>query len=199
MKTCLLTGGTGLIGSQLLGELPDKGWNIIALTRRGSHGHHPGKGRGIQHISCDFSRDENRTEWPGKVDAVIHLAQSERFRDFPEHAEEIFRVNTLSTLSLLDHARSSGAKTFIYASSGGIYGTSAQPLKEEPFSPSLQMEFYPATKICSEMLCQAYRQHLRVIILRFFFVYGPGQRPAMLIPRMVNSVRDGKPVTLQGN
>jgi nucleoside-diphosphate-sugar epimerase len=58
--------------------------------------------------------------------------------------------------------------------------------------------FYLSTKICSEILAQNYSRFFNVAILRYFFVYGRGQRETMLIPRLIQRVREGQPILLQG-
>jgi nucleoside-diphosphate-sugar epimerase len=131
---------------------------------------------------------------------VIHLAQPAQFRDFPEQAEQMLQVNTVSTLHLLDYARCAGARTFIYASSGGIYGYGEQEFSEDvKIPPRNDLGFYLSTKLCSEILAENYTPFMNVIVLRFFFVYGVGQRRSMLIPRLVQSVMDGKPIILHGD
>src|SRR5262249_4890298 len=54
------------------------------------------------------------------------------------------------------------------------------------------------SKLCSEMLVQAYSHLFETVILRYFFVYGAGQRRSMLIPRLVDRVKSGEPIALQG-
>jgi nucleoside-diphosphate-sugar epimerase len=58
--------------------------------------------------------------------------------------------------------------------------------------------FYLGTKLCAEVLVENYTPYLNVVVLRLFFVYGPGQRKSMLIPRLVKSVAEERPITLQG-
>jgi nucleoside-diphosphate-sugar epimerase len=59
--------------------------------------------------------------------------------------------------------------------------------------------FYLGTKLCTEVLVQNYRHFFKAaVILRPFFIYGPGQRKDMLIPRLIESVRSGRPIELQG-
>jgi len=59
--------------------------------------------------------------------------------------------------------------------------------------------FYLCTKLCSENVAESYTPYMNVIVLRVFFVYGPGQRQGMLIPRLVRAVVNGKPIILQGS
>lgn len=197
MKHCLITGVTGLIGSALLRQISDN-WHIYSITRKTEYGIFGKKGN-INSIVLDLSQKWNDDLLPSNMDAVIHLAQSEHFRDFPEFSEDIFNVNTLSTLRLLEYARKAGAKTFIYASSGGIYGHGDEGFKEdEPISSKDKLGFYLGTKLCSEVLAENYTSYMNVIILRFFFVYGPGQRSDMLIPRLVKSIQKEQPIILHG-
>ena len=196
MKQCILTGASGLIGSHFLNTI-DEDWSIYAISR------HPLRNKisqdNIKYIDIDLAHKWNIDSLPKKADAVIHLAQSEHFRDFPNYAEDIFQVNTLTTLRLLDYARQAGATTFILASSGGIYGYGDHEFSEDTEIASRgDLGFYIGTKLCSEVIAENYTPFLNIIILRFFFVYGYNQRKTMLIPRLVKSVLDGKSITLHG-
>ena len=146
------------------------------------------------------ARDARFELLPQRFDGVIHLAQSEYFRDFPEHSLDVFEVNTISTLRLLDYALKAGAKTFIYASSGGVYGYSDDGFTEDAeIMQRGDLGFYLGTKLCSEILSDCYTSLMNVLVLRFFFVYGPGQSKGMLIPRLVDRVKEGKLIVLQGS
>ncbi|MCP5049788.1 MAG: NAD(P)-dependent oxidoreductase [bacterium] len=196
MKTCLVSGITGMIGHHLAGPL-SRDYHVIGITRQDNF--KDSQTDGIDYLQMDLVEEGGMDRLKSTADIVIHLAQSEHFREFPDKAEDVFRVNTLSTLQLLDHAKRSGAKTFILASSGGIYGYGDHEFSEDvTLSPRGDLGFYLGTKMCSEVIAENYTPYMNIIILRFFFVYGPGQRRSMLIPRLVRSVKDGRPVTLQG-
>jgi nucleoside-diphosphate-sugar epimerase len=170
-------------------------WQICSITHTVPTSHLDN----VEIQSVDLSAAWETHALPREVDAVIHLAQSEQFRDFPEQAEQVFHVNTVSTLRLLDYARRVGVRIFILASSGGVYGYGAQAFSEDtPLAYRGELEFYLITRLCSEIIAQNYTPSMSVIVLRFFFVYGPGQRCSMLIPRLVQAVSDGKPISLQG-
>jgi nucleoside-diphosphate-sugar epimerase len=80
-----------------------------------------------------------------------------------------------------------------------VYGVGENSFKEtDPFSIGKEIGFYLSGKACAEMLAQNYSAFMDVSILRFFFVYGPGQRTDMLIPRLINSVKQKKPILLFG-
>lgn len=195
MKKCLITGSTGLIGSALVQLLDQSDWQIYATVRSTAQA----LPANITPIPLDLAADWNSAALPSEIDAVIHLAQSERFREFPAGARDVFQVNVHSTFKLLEYARQAGARTFILASSGGIYGNSGVPFAEtDPITPSNEIGFYLSSKACADLMTQNYAQLMNIVILRFFFVYGPGQRSDMLIPRLVGSVKEGRPIILYG-
>jgi len=193
-RKCLITGASGLIGRQVVSNLRET-WTVLALTRKTEMNW---VGR-LDTIPCDLAQGWTTDILPDRVDAVIHLAQSQRYREFPAAAEDIFQVNVTSTHRLLDYAHRARAKTFVFASSGGVYGHGGQPFTEEgAVSVQGDIGFYLGTKLCSEILADNYTALMHVIILRFFFVYGPGQKEDRLIPRFFNSVREGRPIILHG-
>ncbi|HEX8528133.1 NAD-dependent epimerase/dehydratase family protein, partial [Allosphingosinicella sp.] len=105
----VVTGGGGLLGSHL-------------LTLLG--------GDDVQAPGREFDL-EQRPDWDSlgeRVDAIVYLAQSPHFRLFPERAADVFAVNSGEVLRALDYARRAGAKRFVYASTGGVYRPSAEPL-----------------------------------------------------------------------
>lgn len=190
-RRILVTGASGLIGSHLVRSFgPDD--EVYAVSRSGSI-------PGVKTISLDLGREWSIEDLPRDIDVVIHLAQSEHYREFPERAEDIFAVNTLSTLKLLDYARITGVRQFVLASTGGVYGSGADSFSEErTIAAKGELGFYVGTRLCSEILSECYQPWMNVVCLRFFFVYGEGQRRNMLIPRLVESVRAGKPIQLRG-
>jgi nucleoside-diphosphate-sugar epimerase len=189
MKKLLLTGAGGLIGSHLLPLLTEEYETYTISTKYNNK----------NNFKIDFAKDWDIELLPGNLDTIIHLAQSANFRDFPDKATQIFNINTNSTLKLIDFAFKTGVKTFIFASSGGIYGNSKHEFNETTdIVYKGEMGFYLATKQCSEIILDNYSKLLQVIQLRMFFVYGKGQRKDMLIPRLVETIKQGKPVYLQG-
>ena len=132
MKRCVVTGASGLLGSHLV-PLLARDWQVHAISRNPPAAL---TNRSIVWHSIDLSLEFEWSKLPGGADAVIYLAQSEHFREFPERALEIFEVNTAGALRFLDYARKSGAKTVIYASSGGVYGSGAVGVSEEAPIPA---------------------------------------------------------------
>ena len=193
-NTILITGATGLLGKKVTDSLC-LDHDVHAIVRNPRHWMDP---RITPHV-IDFASDWSSDCLPDQVDVVIHLAQSEYFREFPARALDVFRVNVESTARLIDYARRAGARHFVYASSGGIYGFGQQAFDENaPIVGHGDLGFYLGSKFSGETLVQHYTDLMQITILRFFFIYGKEQKRSMLLPRLVDNVRDGKPVILQG-
>ena len=191
-KTVVIAGATGLIGSRLI-ELLSLEYEVHCVSRS------RGVGSDVIWHQVDLSAACSFEGLPKSVDAVIYLAQSQFFRDFPHHAVEVLQVNTLSALRMLDYARSANARSFIYGSSGGVYGAAGGDTNEEVrISTSDDLGFYLGSKLCSEIVAKNYERFFNVVILRYFFVYGAGQRGDMLVPRLVHRVRNRAPIQLSG-
>ncbi len=187
----LITGGTGFIGSRLVTRLAGD-HDVHCLVR-----HQPAEGvGGVRFCIQDLSAQLRPDELPERVDAVIHLAQSKHYKDFPDKADDIYRINVASTFNLLEYARGAGAKQFLYASTGGVYGTSYDRFVEtDKVDP---INFYLSTKCSAELLIANYKTFFNTVVVRPFFPYGKGQSRAMLVPRLVHSVLAGEPILLRG-
>jgi nucleoside-diphosphate-sugar epimerase len=195
MAKILITGATGFLGTRLAARLRS-GHEVWALVRRKP----PAAPDAPHWLIQDLSAEQWTVRLPERIDAVIHLAQSAEYRNFPSAAREIFDVSATSTMRLADWARRAGASHFIVASTGGLYGASETPVREsdaliEDHGP---LGFYFASKRASELIVSQYSGVMTTAILRCFFIYGSHQSAQMLMPRLVASVREGRPVTLQG-
>ena len=194
MANILITGITGLLGSHLSEELSKLGHTIYGVTRR------PCSKSSYKAVVIDLSSDWKISELPNNIDVIYHLAQSDKFREFPDGAMDVFNVNIQSTAKLLEYARTTGIKKFIYASSGGVYGTSVSPFHENsPINPPGELGYYLGSKACSEILVQSYASIFNVIVIRPFFLYGHNQKEKMLIPRLIRNVVNRNEVVLQGD
>ena len=191
MSNILITGVNGLLGSHLSKELYNLGHTIYGVTRRIYNK------ANYETVVADLTSDWKISKLPTKIDVIYHLAQSDRFREFPDGAMDVFNVNIQSTAKLLEYARNSGVTKFIYASSGGVYGNAKEPFIENaPIVPFGELGYYLGSKACSEILVQSYASIFQVIVIRPFFVYGKSQNRSMLIPRLFDQVAMGKPVQL---
>jgi UDP-glucose 4-epimerase len=186
----LVTGANGFIGWRLL-ETNEGVHAFVALARtRGP------ELPGVEWIEHDLTKPLSDARLPERIDAVIHLAQSRRYRQFPDGAQDVFAVNTRSTFELLEYARRGGARSFVFASTGGLYAPRREPLVEtDPVEPS---SFYFGSKYAGELLVGSYGEFFSTVILRPFAVYGPGQE-RMLVPTLIERMTSGETVTVQGD
>jgi nucleoside-diphosphate-sugar epimerase len=183
----LLTGASGFVGGYLAPALVAAGHEVVALVRDPSSYDAP---EGVTPFEADLTQ---RLEGLPEADAVAHLAQANV--RFPDEADTLYRVNTLSTLELLEHARRSGASRFLHASSASVYGFGERPFRED--EPPASTDFYAVTKRNAEQLVAAYGGFFGTSVFRLVAPYGPGQTGRM-IPALIGRVRDGEPVTLNG-
>jgi nucleoside-diphosphate-sugar epimerase len=193
MANILITGITGLMGRHLSEELSNLGHNIYGVTRRIY------SKANYESVVIDMSSEWNISELPTNIDVIYHLAQSDKFRDFPTGAPDVFQVNINSTAKLLDYAKKSGVGSFIYTSSGGIYGNGNEPfLENTPIVSFGDLGYYLGSKACGEILVQSYAKIFQVNVVRPFFLYGPTQKRDMLIPRLFDNIAKGNLIHLSG-
>ena len=146
-------------------------------------------------INADLSQPGFETALPPRIDAVLALAQSRHYREFPGWVNDVFEVNVRSLLRLFEWARQAGVSRFVYTSSANVYALADRPIREDaPLAPGT---FYARSKVMGEMLAESYSAFFPCQVFRLFTVYGPGQTGA-LIPQLVEHVRDRVPVRVEG-
>lgn len=195
MQKVLITGSSGHLGARALDMLRAR-CEVHAIVRA-----RPSAAcADVCYHEIDLSSDWSPRSLPDRMDAVIHLAQSRNYRDFPAQALDTFQVNTGSTALLLDYARQAGVDRFIVASTGGLHQPGPRVIDETtPVNPPQgALSHYFRTKLSAELLAESYSTLFDVTVLRPFFIYGPGQSEDKLIARLVASVRDRRPIQLLG-
>jgi UDP-glucuronate 4-epimerase len=209
MKNILITGGAGFIGSNLIKKLLSSNrYNIVCIDNFDDFYSSKQKNLNISSfkdhenfslIKGDIRQSED-LEKAGKIDVIVHLAAKAGVR--PSILDPILYqdVNVSGTQNLLEFARKNDIKQFVFASSSSVYGVNENvPWHENeqllPISP------YASTKLSGEMLGHVY-SHLygiRFIALRFFTVYGPGQRPDLAIHKFFKSILNNTPIPVFGD
>jgi UDP-glucose 4-epimerase len=188
----LVTGATGFIGRWLLPRLARE-HDVVAIARPGSA---LPSGEDVEWVEQDLTEPLRRDFLPAKVDAVVHLAQSRLYKQFPEGAADVFEINVHSTFRLLEYAREVGAGRFVFASTGGVYGSSDKAVSEtDRLNP---LNFYLSSKYGAESLVTSYDGFLTTVIFRFFFVYGPGQTQ-MMVPSLLGRVLRREQIVVEGD
>lgn len=182
----LVTGASGFIGRNLIPRLAERHevFSIVRAVER------TGQAEVVTAVEADLAKPLSPHTLPC-VDVIVHLAQAQA--TFPAGANELFAVNTQATQQLLDFGRRTGARRFVLASTGDVYGWRIGPSKEtDLLAPT---SYYGVTKHAAESLVLAYATCLQPCILRFFHPYGSGQT-GRLVPKLVDCVRTGRAVSL---
>ena len=193
----LVTGPTGFVGSHLLKKLPAAANRVFAICRPGTSIKSQPE---LASLSCDFTEKDFTENTPEKIDAIICLAQSSRWRDFPIGAIDTFDINSRSLLVIADYARRVGAKKIIYVSSGSVYAQSQRAAQEtDPIFLNQFNRLYDAAKDFGEVILHQYSNFFPSIILRLFTPYGACMGSQMLFSRLADNIKNGLPIKIQGN
>jgi UDP-glucose 4-epimerase len=203
----LVTGGAGFIGSRLIRELMSMGCSVVVLDNffSGSWENLRGlRGKdGLEVVEGDV-RDRHVVRKVMKnVDGVVHLAALIDVEASVKNTFKTHDVNVNGTLNVLWEAVKAGVGRFVFTSSTAVYGdVNPLPLKEEyplyPVSP------YAASKAAAEGYCLAFNKcyGIETVILRYFNVYGPGQRNSAysgVITRFLEKAFRGEPLIVYGD
>jgi UDP-glucuronate 4-epimerase len=209
----LVTGGAGFIGSHVCESLLKLGHHVWAFDDLNPFYNVQIKQqniRDIQALALPFEFVHGNLTRRGdldevfasvKFDQVIHLAARAGVRPSLEEPGLYQRVNVEGTVNLLEAARIRNVKKLTIASSSSVYGVNAKvPFSENdptfaPISP------YAASKLACESLGHVYHHiyGLDIVMLRFFTVYGPRQRPDLAIHKFARLILNGKAIPVFGD
>ncbi|HAH08018.1 MAG TPA: ADP-glyceromanno-heptose 6-epimerase [Elusimicrobia bacterium] len=175
MKRALVTGAAGFIGSNLALELERRGWEVVALDDFRSGHFENLEGFGGEVVAGDICRPEEWADRVGPVAAVFHEAA---ITDTTVSDQKLMmQVNVEGFRDVLRFALKARAKAVVYASSAGVYGAGATPMREAQ-APA-PMNVYGFSKMVMERTAARFRSEhpgLRVCGLRYFNVFGPREQ-----------------------
>jgi UDP-glucuronate 4-epimerase len=209
----LVTGGAGFIGSHVCERLLRDGHRVWAFDDLNDFYDPQFKQRNLREIQSlakpfEFVRGDitNRAALDEifssvKFDQIIHLAARAGVRPSLADPALYQRVNVEGTANVLEAARQAGVKKITIASSSSVYGVNAKL----PFSESdpifTAVSPYAASKLACEALGHVYHHvyQMDVAMLRFFTVYGPRQRPDLVIYKFLKQMTAGKPIPVFGD
>jgi UDP-glucose 4-epimerase len=120
-----------------------------------------------------------------KYEVVFHLAGIADPRSCEENPEEAFLVNSYGSLNVMEACRRSGVERILLSSSAHVYGIPQHVPVDERHALS-PVSVYGRSKVAAEHICRSYG----ATVLRFFNIYGGGQRGDYLIPTIISKLGD---------
>jgi len=203
---CVVTGGAGFIGSNIVEELVRRGHSVVALDdlSAGKKENLSAVAGKIEFILGSISdADAVRAACRG-TDCVFHLAARTSVPRSVEDPIETNAVNVQGTLQVLVAAREAGVRRVVYAASSSAYGESATLPKVETM-PAAPISPYGVSKLAGELYAQVFGRvyGLENVALRYFNVFGPRQDPSSqysgVLSRFMTALLDGAQPVVYGD
>jgi nucleoside-diphosphate-sugar epimerase len=201
----LVTGGGGFIGSHLVRALLARGDSVAVLDdwSTGLRSRLEGLSGDLEILDGDVRDARLAARACEGADGVLHEAAQVSVAVSVEDPVTTADVNVTGLVTLLGAALSAGARRFVLASSCAVYGEALSPRQSEADMPAPASP-YAASKLAGEAFVRAAcRQGLRGVCLRYFNVYGAGQRPdsayAAVVPAFFAALRAGRPPIIHGD
>ena len=192
----IVCGAGGFVGTYLISHLSKNDKNeITGIDVESARYNILGMGCKVLNFDITKSVDQQSDKIEGvSFDTAIFLSQSPYYRNMPEKVGEMYSINVTGLANFLELSRRSGVQYFIYASSGSVYHPTLQAVTETSLvAPN---NLYALSKFQGEQLVEQYQEYFNTAIMRFFTIYGPGQKN-MLVASLAARVRDELSVTIQ--
>ena len=212
MKMYFITGGAGFIGSTLSQKLIEQGNKVIAIDNFCDFYNPKIKENNVKELLQNEKfklyradiRDRNALKEifdENQIDIVMHLAAMAGVRPSIENPILYQEVNCMGTQNILEEMKEHNVKNGVFASSSSVYGN----CKEVPFREDMIVDYaispYAATKKANEVMAHVYHKlfDMNIVMLRFFTVYGPKQRPDLAINKFTRLMIEGKEIPMFGD
>jgi UDP-glucose 4-epimerase len=202
----LVTGGAGFIGSNIVTELLERGFDVRVIDNLST-----GRKENLDEVADDVDLhiadirdlDAVRTAMDG-VQRVFHEAAIPSVIRSIEDPMSSHDVNATGTMNILVAARDAGVERVVYASSSSIYGD-ADVLPVPETTPTNPISPYGAAKLAGEKYLTAFHgaYGMATVALRYFNVFGPRQDPtseyAAVVPKFVTATLAGQQARIFGD
>ena len=202
---CLVTGGAGFIGSNLVDKLIELGHKVICVDNESAECHEQfywnPKANNYKYDICDY---EKIAHLFNGIDYVFHVASDARIQPAILNPRKSIESNAVGTANVIELARINKVKRFIYSSTSSAYGKKAI-LPNVETQPSDPLTPYSTAKVFGENLARVYYNlyGLETVSLRYFNVYGDRQplkgQYAPVIGLFLKQNEEGKPLTVVGD
>ena len=206
MKSCLVTGGSGFIGSHLVEGLVAAGCKVRVLDNL-STGHRANLqavADRVEFLEGSITSADDVAQAVAGCDTVFHLAALPSVVKSVEDPLASHEIAATGTLRVLDAARRSQVKRVVYAASSSAYGDQPGAVRTEN-DPLMPLSPYAAAKLAGEHYCSCFTAvyGLETVRLRFFNVFGPRQDPKSpytgVIALFIAAMSEGRVPTIFGD
>ena len=202
---CLVTGGAGFIGSNLVDKLIELGHKVICIDNESAECHEQfywnSKANNYKYDICDYDKIAHLFNG---IDYVFHIASDARIQPAILNPRKSIESNAVGTANVIELSRTNKVKRFIYSSTSSAYGKKAI-LPNIETQPSDPLTPYSTAKVFGENLARVYYNlyGLETVSLRYFNVYGDRQplkgQYAPVIGLFLKQHEEGKPLTVVGD
>jgi UDP-glucose 4-epimerase len=205
-KKALITGGAGFIGSHLVDNLMNKGWNIIVLDNLSSGSMKNIrkwlKNKQFEFVKGDLKNATDAQNAVRDVELVFHMAANPEVRVGETDPSVHFEDNLVATFNLLEAMRKSKiARTLILASTSTVYGEASVIPTPEEYGPLVPISLYGASKLGCEALACSYACSfgIHTLILRLANVVGPRSTHGVIVDFIRKLQINPKRLTILGD
>jgi UDP-glucose 4-epimerase len=206
MRTFLVTGGAGFIGSHIAQALLKRGDRVRVLDNlsTGNLANIEVLGSDVEFIEGDITNAATVASAVRGVDCIFHEAALASVPRSVENPLATHAACVTGTLTVLDEARKAGVRRLVYAASSSAYGDQPTSSKRETDLPA-PISPYGAAKFAGESYCQAFwaTYGFETVAIRYFNVFGPRQDPhsqySAVIPLFITAMLQGRQPTVFGD
>ena len=196
---CLVTGGAGFIGSNLVNRLIEDDHEVVCLDIN-PDGYWNQSAKNYTGDICNYKLVDTLMKG---IDYVFHMAADVRIQDAILNPIHCYETNVMGTVNLLEAARNNEVKNFVFSSTSAVY--ECKWLVQSEGSPEdASLNPYASSKKSGEDLCKLYSNSygLHTTILRYFNVYGERQHTsgqyAPVLGVFIKQKEEGLPLTVTG-